>query len=355
MGFSILALSSAYAQVIEPPAVTQVRHMNVQFQQKDPFTHWLAVNYKSFALYEQDVMGDLKDSNLFSQKAIAAYQGINVPPENPLNWQIPNQFQLELNDAYQRLTQALTKGGVQREPKYTAEAQAKFDCWVEQQEEGWQWDHIDACRGRFLSAMNELEARLSKPVANKQPQQTTQKQLSTTQPSSLPTPPPYNAPTQSSPMVIHIHCGGEGGCPVSNADDSKKKRNNITLRPDEWETGGEPIPLDISLPIEIYFDFDKATVKSEFDQKLKMVAQEMKAKPKLKIKVIGHTDTSGARIYNYDLSKRRANAVIGKLLQYGANPNQLRIIARGENDLKVATKDGEKNPQNRRVQVDQSF
>jgi OOP family OmpA-OmpF porin len=40
-----------------------------------------------------------------------------------------------------------------------ARAQAKFDCWVEQQEENHQADHIAACRDEFLAAMEELEGK----------------------------------------------------------------------------------------------------------------------------------------------------------------------------------------------------
>jgi OOP family OmpA-OmpF porin len=40
-----------------------------------------------------------------------------------------------------------------------AGAQLAYDCWVEEQEEGWQLDCIEKCRADFLALMAQLEAR----------------------------------------------------------------------------------------------------------------------------------------------------------------------------------------------------
>ena len=42
----------------------------------------------------------------------------------------------------------------------SARAQAQFDCWVEQAEEGHQTDHIAVCRTGFLNAMLDVDAAL---------------------------------------------------------------------------------------------------------------------------------------------------------------------------------------------------
>jgi OOP family OmpA-OmpF porin len=46
-----------------------------------------------------------------------------------------------------------------------ARAQVAFDCWVEQEEEGWQLNDIAACKGIFKNAMAELTG----PVAQAAP------------------------------------------------------------------------------------------------------------------------------------------------------------------------------------------
>ena len=49
------------------------------------------------------------------------------------------------------------KGARERLPAAAADAQGKFDCWVEQQEETIQFDHIAACREAFYAAIDILK------------------------------------------------------------------------------------------------------------------------------------------------------------------------------------------------------
>ncbi|MGH7896323.1 MAG: OmpA family protein, partial [Candidatus Binatia bacterium] len=60
----------------------------------------------------------------------------------------------------------------------------------------------------------------------------------------------------------------------------------------------------------IYFDFDKATVKPVSYPVLDQVAQVMKDRPAISVRVEGHTDSFGSDAYNQKLSERRAQAVV---------------------------------------------
>jgi OOP family OmpA-OmpF porin len=60
---------------------------------------------------------------------------------------------------------ALDAGARETNPELAARAQARFDCWVEQQEENHQPDHVAACRDEFLRAMEELEAQPAMTMA----------------------------------------------------------------------------------------------------------------------------------------------------------------------------------------------
>jgi OOP family OmpA-OmpF porin len=60
-----------------------------------------------------------------------------------------------------KLIGLLDAGGRDRAPEVAARAQAKFDCWVEQQEENHQPDHIAACRDDFFAALAELEQAMA--------------------------------------------------------------------------------------------------------------------------------------------------------------------------------------------------
>ena len=63
----------------------------------------------------------------------------------------------------------------------------------------------------------------------------------------------------------------------------------------------------------IYFDTDKAVVKPESKPTLDQIAALLKAQPKLKVVIVGHTDSQGDYDYNIDLSRKRAAAVAAQL------------------------------------------
>ncbi len=68
----------------------------------------------------------------------------------------------------------------------------------------------------------------------------------------------------------------------------------------------------------VYFDFDKAVIKSGSKAQLAEMAKVLKDKPDLAVYIVGHTDNKGGLEYNMDLSKRRAEAVAKALVsQFG--------------------------------------
>ena len=62
-------------------------------------------------------------------------------------------------------------------------------------------------------------------------------------------------------------------------------------------------------------------------------------------------DRSGSPGYNQRLSERRANNVAKALAALGVPQNQMIVSGRGENDNRVPTADGVREPQNRRVEI----
>jgi OmpA-OmpF porin, OOP family len=71
--------------------------------------------------------------------------------------------------------------------------------------------------------------------------------------------------------------------------------------------------------------------------------------------VVGHADTSGSTQYNLGLSERRASVVRDALVARGVPAGSVRTEARGETDLARATRDGVREPLNRRVAVTIGF
>jgi OmpA-OmpF porin, OOP family len=125
------------------------------------FSQSLAYEYSLFA-NEQVTEADYATADYFGKKGLAATRGQTMPPESLISWSIPGDKSGELVAARSRLIAALDAGGRERLPATAARAQERYDCWVEEQSEGWEADAIAKCRSEFLAAMSELEAQ---PVA----------------------------------------------------------------------------------------------------------------------------------------------------------------------------------------------
>lgn len=138
-----------------------------------PFDVNLYAEYLTLATSEYDEY-DFKDSDVFASRALAAGMGNATKPEEVSARPLPEGAVAELANARQRLMAALDGGAAQENSFYAARAQAMFDCWMQEQEENRQPDHIAACRADFEDAMARLEesgkmVAEAKPMPAKQP------------------------------------------------------------------------------------------------------------------------------------------------------------------------------------------
>lgn len=69
------------------------------------------------------------------------------------------------------------------------------------------------------------------------------------------------------------------------------------------------------------------------------------------VRVVGHTDTSGAASYNLALSKRRASDALNELVRQGLDRSKISSDGKGETEPFVQTGDGVKEQLNRRTEV----
>jgi len=129
-----------------------------------PFAQALTREYTAFAEAEMREY-DWLNSQLFARKGLQTAQGTLVEPEDPANWSIDDKkAEADIVTARKRLMEVLKASAPARSPVLTATAQVKFDCWIEQQDEGWETEAIAACRRDFLAALDTLEAPV-KPAA----------------------------------------------------------------------------------------------------------------------------------------------------------------------------------------------
>lgn len=109
--------------------------------------------------------------------------------------------------------------------------------------------------------------------------------------------------------------------------------------------------ITLNMPSNITFATDQATLNPEFPPVLDSVVLVLQEYNKTIIEVAGHTDSTGARDYNQQLSERRAGTVAQYLRAKGVMDQ--RIISRGYGeDYPIATNaTPEGRAKNRRVEL----
>ena len=107
----------------------------------------------------------------------------------------------------------------------------------------------------------------------------------------------------------------------------------------------------VTLPGNIYFNFNRADVKPAMQLQLTKIAQALAAVPGQNLLIEGHTDSIGSNEYNLSLSESRAQSVQKILLDGGIAAERMEIKGYGESKpiADNATPSGQ--AQNRRVEI----
>ncbi len=112
-----------------------------------------------------------------------------------------------------------------------------------------------------------------------------------------------------------------------------------------------PPPVAAPQSFMVFFDWDRSNLSQQAVQTIGQAAAAFKARGSARVTATGHTDTSGPENYNMALSLRRANAVKNELGRQGVPADAITVIGKGESNPLVATGDGVREPQNRRVEI----
>ena len=99
----------------------------------------------------------------------------------------------------------------------------------------------------------------------------------------------------------------------------------------------------------VYFDFDRSSIKPEFQRILDKHAAFLVKNPSTKVTIEGHTDSRGTPEYNIALGERRAGAVQRFLNIQGVSPSQMSVVSYGEERPAVSGQNESAYSQNRRV------
>lgn len=463
LGASVVALAACGANKsadmeyapVATPTVDYVESLDVySAPHQDSFLNQLAMNYRSYAIYNARTSGYSEMGELFAQKAVAAFSGELPFPESLENWPVENeQESFELYTAYNELMDQLKNDASDINPELAAEAQAKFDCWLSAAASG-QTATAAQCRDRFEKTLTALRDCKGGKIVKK----TTVVQESVESDNSVAVitektdsvgtyypetrrmaamngtgnaregviivnnvnvPEHLINPVPVQPMVFNqniyggsksvtnsgnTNCTPEDGPDciilatpvVESAEPSEpvveeEPAAEIPVISDELVTREEfinmmmamrselaainarldqiqaaagektmikvqQIPLEPKQHVmeevfEIRFDFNKATIKPEYQELIQKLASATQENKNIKVSVVGHTDTSGTSNYNYALGGRRAEAVQKMLIQYGIPASQIVAVSAGEEGLAVPTPDNTPNAENRRVRV----
>ncbi len=444
------------------PTVDYIESLDVYTApHQDSFLNQLAMNYRSYAIYNARTSGYPDIGELFANKAVAAFSGELPFPESLENWPVESEAQaFELYTAYNELMEQLQNDASSINPELAAEAQAKYDCWLSAAASG-QTGTANECRDRYMKTMTALrDCKGGKVVSNAaMGRVTTRPKVSEQKTETLMvavaqnevitnasnTPKDYYPETRN--MMNGAGRAREGVIIVNNvnvpehlinpvpvqpmvfnqniygADKTVNTDNSVCERYDamgectkyttvpfvvEGQTAPEAeeipmvseelvtreefinmmmamrselaainarldklqnqatedktiikvqqIPLEpkqhvMEEVLEIRFDFNKATIKPEYQDLIRKLATATQENKNIKVSVVGHTDTMGSKNYNYSLGGRRAEAVQKMLIQYGIPAAQIVAVSAGEEDLAVPTADGVANAANRRVKV----
>lgn len=293
--FFVIAGAVLLAACSGAQSSSEVEALNKTQAIGSPFTKYLAAEYRTYANQEQYEMLDYPDALHFARKGLAAAAGEVVFPEHLDDWDLDNAHLIELGEARDMLVIVLENGARELAAGKAATAQARFDCWVEQQEEDWNNTGIP-CKNEFYALLSELQA-LVKPAPE--------------------------------PVVEEI----------------------VLPEPVAEVVEPEPVKLEEALFI-VFFDWDKSELSGNATEVVDAVVSEISKRGDVsKIVITGHTDSSGASAYNQKLSTRRAETVRTALINKGIDGNLIQVNSRGETDLLVVTEDNVREPANRRVQI----
>ena len=457
-----------YTGMVATPTVDYVEALDVySAPHQDSFLNQLAMNYRSYAIYNARTSGYAEMGELFANKAVAAFSGEVPFPETLENWPVENeQESFELYTAYNDLMEQLKNDASYTNPELAAEAQAKFDCWLSAAASG-QVATANQCRDRFnktLVALRDCKGgKIVKSAVERETvvatngetvvETTTQRTAGTYYPetrgmnamrgsgaaregvivvNNVNVPEHLINPVPVQPMVFNQNIyGGDKSISKSESDNSVRNSGNhlmavdcpagdvecqaqpcvqgdtecknapsvavvvnekeppmigdelvsreefinmmmamraelaaINARLDQIQAAqGEKtmikvqqIPLEPTQHVmeevfEVRFDFNKATIKPEYQDLIKQLVDATQENKNIKVSVVGHTDTAGSSNYNYALGGRRAEAVQKMLIKYGIPASQIVAVSAGEEDLAVPTPDNTPNAANRRVRV----
>lgn len=146
------------------------------------------------------------------------------------------------------------------------------------------------------------------------------------------------------------------GCPDSDGDGVLDKDDDCPNTPGPKSNSGCPLieeeeqeVLDLAME-SVKFDSNRATLKPSSFKNLNDVAEILKRYPDYKLRIAGHTDSTGSRELNQRLSEQRARSCYEYLASRGISASRMSYVGFGPDKPRADNDTEEGRRLNRRVE-----
>lgn len=109
--------------------------------------------------------------------------------------------------------------------------------------------------------------------------------------------------------------------------------------------------INVRMRNDVLFDVDSASLRAESRATLQEMANVFERYPEQRIRVEGHTDSTGTDDYNQRLSERRANSVREYLVSQGVTRGSITAVGYGESRPRADNSTSSGRQLNRRVEI----
>ncbi|GGH42289.1 membrane protein [Mangrovimonas yunxiaonensis] len=151
--------------------------------------------------------------------------------------------------------------------------------------------------------------------------------------------------------VIGGVVGGGAGVLIGHKMDKQAQRIEEEVPGAQVERVDHGIVVTFDENSGVYFDTEKYNINAASQQTLNKLINVFKEYPDTNVLVVGHTDSTGDAGYNMNLSKNRANAVMGYFIQNGLSASRFTANWFGETQPKYDNSTVEGRAKNRRVNI----
>ena len=272
----------------------------------------------------------------FLSRAETLANGFTVAPEDVTARRLGVEDAEELAAARDRLLDVLSRGGRVFAPAEAASAQAAFDCWMQELEEGHQSGDIRDCRQRFESTLAVVAEAIRGDVI-----------------AVLQDPGGQAA-------VIEIRTAG-GTVSLDGPDTAALIGADTGAVSDGRPLDGATIDALFGRAIAaqplaperfiVYFESGTSDLTPTSAEQLSDVVAAIERRDGARAEIVGHADRVGPERLNARLLLRRAQTVRDRLQARVAASIVLTTASYGERDPIVPTADEVAEPLNRRVEI----